>query len=279
MKSVLFIVILLVIASGGIRLPSESDDCSVRDHSKTPPLDPNAPSFEDSDFGLSTGQEESPPPRGRRGRAGRDRHAGVRPGRAVPADTGEARGRRGRAGRARRAGVRPVRAVPAGQRSQDSQLSARTGGQTQGGARHAGVRDRPVRDVPAGQESPDSRLSVGTGGQSGHAGRADHAGVPVRDGSQVRQDSLESSAGQAGHVAEDELAEPQIGIPANVHVAPHQAAALGLPPHHWVYNRVPSGSLTVGLLVGNPPTFIFNRYGSKARSEKVYFRYSHFFKH
>ena len=68
MKSVLFIVILLVIASGGIRLPSESDDCSVRDHSKTPPLDPNAPSFEDSDFGLSTGEEESPPPRGRRGR-------------------------------------------------------------------------------------------------------------------------------------------------------------------------------------------------------------------
>ena len=202
MKSIWFIVLLLVIAGEGIRLPtdSESDDCPVRDHSKTPPVDQNAPSFDDSDFGLSTGEEDSAPlhPRSRRGRAACARH-----------------------------GVPPGRAVPAGQ-----------------------------------QDSLDSRLS---------------AGVPVRDGqgSQVRQDSLQSSAAQPEHVgeAEDELADPQIGIPANVHVAPQQAAALGLPPHHWVYNRLPSGSLTVRLLVGNPPTYVFNRYGSKARSEKVYFRY------
>ena len=78
MKSIWFIVLLLLIAGEGIRLPSdnESDDCPVRDHSKTPPVDQNAPSFYDTDFGLSTGEEDSTPlhPRSRRGRAACARH-------------------------------------------------------------------------------------------------------------------------------------------------------------------------------------------------------------
>ena len=67
---------LLAIA-GTIRLPSDSDsdDNPVLEHSKTPPTDHNATRYEtrDSDFGLSSGEDESTPfrPRGRAGRAGR----------------------------------------------------------------------------------------------------------------------------------------------------------------------------------------------------------------
>ena len=56
------LVSILVIA--GDSDSDTEDQCSVRDHERTPPDDPTAQRYElrDSDFGISSGEGESTPP-------------------------------------------------------------------------------------------------------------------------------------------------------------------------------------------------------------------------
>ena len=42
--------------------------------------------------------------------------------------------------------------------------------------------------------------------------------------------------------------------------------------HEFVYNKGGTGKTTVQLLVGNPPSYIFNKYSQ--RGDKAYFRYT-----